>query len=79
MEHAFAVLSWLDEDHLAVLQLEERHFSVDSVDVASGDVRPLVSYEDVNGAPGSNTQASILPPPDGSMMATYVYPPLQQQ
>ena len=29
-------------------------------------------------APGSNTQASILPPPDGSMVATYVYPPLQQ-
>jgi hypothetical protein len=29
-------------------------------------------------APGSNTQASILPPPNGSMGATYVYPPLQQ-
>jgi hypothetical protein len=30
-------------------------------------------------APGSNTQASILPPPNGSMVATYVYPPLQLQ
>jgi len=30
-------------------------------------------------APGSNTEASILPPPDGSMMSTYVYPPLLQQ
>ena len=30
-------------------------------------------------APGSDTQASILPPPNGSMGATYVYPPLQQQ
>jgi hypothetical protein len=29
--------------------------------------------------PGSDTQASILPPPNGSMGATYVYPPLQQQ
>jgi hypothetical protein len=29
-------------------------------------------------APGSNTQASILPPPNGSMGATYVYPALQQ-
>ena len=29
-------------------------------------------------APGSNTQASILPPPNGSMGATYVFPPLQQ-
>jgi hypothetical protein len=29
-------------------------------------------------APGSNTQASILPPPDGSMGATYVFPALQQ-
>lgn len=30
-------------------------------------------------APGSDTQASILPPPNGSMGATYVYPALQQQ
>jgi hypothetical protein len=29
-------------------------------------------------APGSNTQASILPPPNGSMGATYVFPPLQK-
>jgi hypothetical protein len=29
-------------------------------------------------APGSNTQASILPPPNGSMRATYVFPALQQ-
>jgi hypothetical protein len=29
-------------------------------------------------APGSNTQASILPPPNGSMGATYVFPALQQ-
>lgn len=30
-------------------------------------------------APGSDTQASILPPPNESMGATYVYPPLQLQ
>jgi hypothetical protein len=29
-------------------------------------------------APGSNTQASILPPPDGSMGATYVLPALRK-
>ena len=29
-------------------------------------------------APGSNTQASILPPPNGSMGATYVFPLLQK-
>jgi hypothetical protein len=29
-------------------------------------------------AAGSNTQASILPPPNGSMGATYVFPALQQ-
>ncbi len=29
-------------------------------------------------APGSDTQASILPPPNGSMGATYVFPALQQ-
>jgi hypothetical protein len=29
-------------------------------------------------APGSNTQASILPPPNGSMGATYVFPTLQK-
>ena len=29
-------------------------------------------------APGSNTQASILPPPNGSMGATYVFPAPQQ-
>lgn len=29
-------------------------------------------------APASNTQASILPPPNGSMGATYVFPALQQ-
>jgi Protein of unknown function (DUF1214) len=29
-------------------------------------------------APGSNTQASILPPPNGSMGATYVLPALQK-
>ncbi len=28
--------------------------------------------------PGSNTQASILPPPNGSMGATYVFPALQR-
>ena len=28
--------------------------------------------------PGSNTQASILPPPNGSMGATYVFPAIQQ-
>ncbi|MDT5115332.1 MAG: hypothetical protein QOE30_1071 [Mycobacterium sp.] len=28
-------------------------------------------------APGSDTQASILPPPNGSMAATYVFPALQ--
>ena len=30
-------------------------------------------------APGSDTQASILPPPNEPMGATYVYPPLQLQ
>ena len=30
-------------------------------------------------APGSNTQASILPPPNGSMGATYVFPALTLQ
>jgi hypothetical protein len=30
-------------------------------------------------APGSDTEASILPPPNESMDATYVYPPLQLQ
>ena len=29
-------------------------------------------------APASNTQASILPPPNGSMGATYVFPPLER-
>jgi hypothetical protein len=29
-------------------------------------------------APGSNTQASILPPPNGSMGATYVFPAVQK-
>jgi hypothetical protein len=29
-------------------------------------------------APASNTQASILPPPNGSMGATYVYPAMQK-
>jgi hypothetical protein len=29
-------------------------------------------------APGSNTEASILPPPNGSMGATYVFPALQK-
>jgi hypothetical protein len=29
-------------------------------------------------APGSNTQASILPPPNGSMGATYVFPAIQK-
>jgi hypothetical protein len=29
-------------------------------------------------APGSNTQASILPPPNGSMGATYKFPAMQQ-
>jgi hypothetical protein len=28
--------------------------------------------------PGSNMQASILPPPNGSMRATYVFPAVQQ-
>jgi hypothetical protein len=29
-------------------------------------------------APGSNTQASLLPPPNGSMEATYVFPAVQK-
>jgi hypothetical protein len=29
-------------------------------------------------SPGSNTEASILPPPNGSMDATYVFPALQK-
>jgi hypothetical protein len=28
--------------------------------------------------PGSDTEASILPPPNGSMGATYVFPPVQK-
>ena len=39
-------------------------------------IRPIthISYP----APGSNTQASILPPPNGSMGATYVFPAIQK-
>jgi hypothetical protein len=29
-------------------------------------------------APASNTQASILPPPNGSMPATYLFPAMQK-
>jgi len=28
--------------------------------------------------PGSDTQASILPPPNGSMGATYVFPTIEK-
>ena len=37
-------------------------------------IRPLIRI--YYPTPGSNTQASILPPPNGSMGATYVFPPL---
>jgi hypothetical protein len=37
-------------------------------------IRPLIRI--YYPAPGSNTQASILPPPNGSMGATYVFPGL---
>jgi hypothetical protein len=39
-------------------------------------IRPIIRM--YYPTPGSNTQASILPPPNGSMGATYVFPALQQ-
>jgi hypothetical protein len=39
-------------------------------------IRPLIRI--YYPTPGSNTQASILPPPNGSMGATYVFPALQK-
>jgi len=39
-------------------------------------IRPLIRM--YYPTPGSNTEASILPPPDGSMPATYVFPALQK-
>jgi hypothetical protein len=39
-------------------------------------IRPLIRM--YYPTPGSNTAASILPPPDGSMGATYVFPALQK-
>jgi hypothetical protein len=39
-------------------------------------IRPLMRI--YYPTPGSNTQASILPPPNGSMGATYVFPALQK-
>ncbi len=40
------------------------------------DIRPIMRM--YYPAPGSNTQASILPPPDKSMRATYVFPAIQK-
>jgi hypothetical protein len=40
------------------------------------NIRPMIRI--YYPTPGSNTQASILPPPNGSMGATYVFPALQQ-
>jgi hypothetical protein len=39
-------------------------------------IRPLIRI--YYPTPGSNTQASILPPPNGSMGATYVFPRIQK-
>jgi Protein of unknown function (DUF1214) len=39
-------------------------------------IRPIMRI--YYAAPGSNTQASILPPPNGSMGATYVFPAVQK-
>lgn len=39
-------------------------------------IRPIIRI--YYPTPGSNTQASILPPPNGSMGATYVFPPIQR-
>ena len=39
-------------------------------------IRPLMRI--YYPTPGSNTQASILPPPNGSMGATYVFPALHK-
>ena len=39
-------------------------------------IRPLIRV--YYPTPGSNTQASILPPPNGSMGATYVFPAIQK-
>jgi hypothetical protein len=39
-------------------------------------IRPMIRI--YYPTPGSNTQASILPPPNGSMGATYVFPALQK-
>jgi hypothetical protein len=39
-------------------------------------IRPIIRI--YYPAPGSDTQASILPPPNGSMNATYVFPALQK-
>ena len=46
------------------------------VSVPTNNIRPLIRI--YYPTPGSNTQASILPPPNRSMGATYVYPCLQQ-
>jgi hypothetical protein len=40
------------------------------------NIRPLIRI--YYPTPGSNTQASILPPPNGSMGATYVFPAIQR-
>jgi hypothetical protein len=40
-------------------------------------IRPMIRI--YYPTPGSNTQASILPPPNGSMQATYVLPALQEE
>ena len=40
------------------------------------NIRPLMRI--YYPTPGSNTQASILPPPNGSLGATYVFPAIQQ-
>lgn len=39
-------------------------------------IRPMIRM--YYPTPGSNTQASILPPPNGSMQATYVFPNLEK-
>jgi hypothetical protein len=46
-----------------------------SADVPT-EIRPLIRI--YYPAPRSNAQACILPPPNGSMGATYVLPALQQ-
>lgn len=42
----------------------------------STQIRPLIRI--YYPTPGSNTQASILPPPNGSMQATYLFPAIQK-